>query len=235
MRQDPIALNSQNGYYTNHMNLLDMCGLAVPVGIAPDSKLPFGLTISARSGNDDSLFDVAKRLDDELSIDTGAPDLITYATSDMSCSSLPIVNEDRIELVVCGGHMKDMALNEQLTRLGGHFVRDVRTQNSYKMVAFEGLSPPRPGIFKDFRSGTSIQCELWSLPKSNFADFLQNVKAPLGIGDVELFDGEFVKGFLCQSSEAEAMENVVDITDIGCWRSYLNSKQQQQEGRQISN
>ena len=224
VRNDPIGLNSQNGFYTNHMNLLNMCGLAVPLGIAPDSKLPFGLTISSQSGHDDLLFDVAKRLDEELNIETGAPDLVTYVTTESSSDDhSSIVKEDRIELLVCGGHMKDMALNVQLTSLGAHFVKDVQTHDSYKMLAFEGMSPPRPGIFKSGSSGNSVQCELWSLPKSKLADFLENVKSPLGIGDVELSNGEVVKGFLCQESEAKSMDNVVDITDVACWRTYLDS------------
>ena len=119
--------------------------------------------------------------------------------------------------------MKDMALNVQLTSLGAHFVKDVQTHDSYKMLAFEGMSPPRPGIFKSGSSGNSVQCELWSLPKSKLADFLENVKSPLGIGDVELSNGEVVKGFLCQESEAKSMDNVVDITDVACWRTYLDS------------
>lgn len=58
---DPVALNSHLGRYTNHMNLLDLCGIAVPTGMAAES-LPFGVTVSARAGHDGMICDVARRL-----------------------------------------------------------------------------------------------------------------------------------------------------------------------------
>lgn len=41
---DPIELNSRLGRYTNFVNLLDLCALAVPAGFRPDG-LPFGVTL----------------------------------------------------------------------------------------------------------------------------------------------------------------------------------------------
>ena len=38
---DPIQLNSRLGTYTNFVNLLDLCGLAVPSAMG-DNKVPFG-------------------------------------------------------------------------------------------------------------------------------------------------------------------------------------------------
>lgn len=43
---DPLRLNSQLGYYTNFVNLLDLCALAIPAGWL-DSGLPFGITLVA--------------------------------------------------------------------------------------------------------------------------------------------------------------------------------------------
>lgn len=43
---DPIRLNSQLGYYTNFMNLLDLSAIAIPVGFV-DNGLPFGITLAA--------------------------------------------------------------------------------------------------------------------------------------------------------------------------------------------
>jgi len=51
---DPIGLNAKLGTYTNYMNLLDLCGLAVPAGFQPDG-LPFGITLVAPAWQEGSL------------------------------------------------------------------------------------------------------------------------------------------------------------------------------------
>jgi allophanate hydrolase len=48
---DPIHLNSRLGTYTNFVNLLDLCGLAVPASIGSDGR-PFGITFLAPAGED---------------------------------------------------------------------------------------------------------------------------------------------------------------------------------------
>ena len=48
---DPIGLNSRLGTYTNFVNLLDLCGLAVPAAFRDDG-VPFGVTFLALAGQD---------------------------------------------------------------------------------------------------------------------------------------------------------------------------------------
>lgn len=48
---EPIRENSRLGTYTNFVNLLDMCGIAVPTGTRSDG-LPASVTLLARSGRD---------------------------------------------------------------------------------------------------------------------------------------------------------------------------------------
>jgi allophanate hydrolase len=55
---DPIRLNSNLGYYTNFMNLLDLAAVAVPAGFRADG-LPFGITLGAPSGSDEALLRLA--------------------------------------------------------------------------------------------------------------------------------------------------------------------------------
>ena len=43
---DPIRLNARLGTYTNFVNLMGMCGLAVPAGFRADG-LPLGITVLA--------------------------------------------------------------------------------------------------------------------------------------------------------------------------------------------
>ena len=52
---DPITLNTNLGYYTNFMNLLDLSAIAVPAGFRKNG-LPFGVTIVADNFEEEKLF-----------------------------------------------------------------------------------------------------------------------------------------------------------------------------------
>ena len=67
-------------------------------------------------------------------------------------------------------------------------------------------------------AGASIEVEIWTLPLANVGTFLGGVPAPLAIGTVELADGIWVKGFLC---EGHAITGAQDITALGGWRAWL--------------
>ena len=54
----PIELNSNLGRYTNFMNLLDLCGIAIPAGFRSD-RIPFGVTLFAKAWADPLLFKLA--------------------------------------------------------------------------------------------------------------------------------------------------------------------------------
>ena len=60
VQADPIALNSRLGTYTNFVNLLDMCGLAVPAAMRPDGT-PFGVTLLAPAHGDIALAAIGRR------------------------------------------------------------------------------------------------------------------------------------------------------------------------------
>lgn len=59
MLADPIQLNTNLGTYTNFVNLLDLCGLAVPAGFRSD-KIPFGVTFCAQAWAEPLLFELAR-------------------------------------------------------------------------------------------------------------------------------------------------------------------------------
>jgi allophanate hydrolase len=60
MLADPLQLNSNLGYYTNFMNLLDYAAIAIPAG-QRDDGMPFGITLFAPSGQDWNLLELATR------------------------------------------------------------------------------------------------------------------------------------------------------------------------------
>jgi allophanate hydrolase len=60
VEREPVQLNQNLGYYTNFVNLLGLCALAVPAGFQSDG-LPMGVTFMARGGADAWLCDVGRR------------------------------------------------------------------------------------------------------------------------------------------------------------------------------
>ena len=56
---DPIQLNSNLGYYTNFMNLLDFSAYAVPAGFR-ENGLPFGVTLFADAFEDQKLLQIGE-------------------------------------------------------------------------------------------------------------------------------------------------------------------------------
>jgi allophanate hydrolase len=48
--------------------------------------------------------------------------------------------------------------------------------------------------------------------------FLAGIPAPLGLGSVELADGTWAKGFICEGFAAHGAQ---DISRLGDWRAFL--------------
>jgi allophanate hydrolase len=59
---EPVRCNSNLGYYTNFMNLLDLSAIAVPAGFQ-SNRLPFGITICAPAFSDAMLLKLAADLE----------------------------------------------------------------------------------------------------------------------------------------------------------------------------
>jgi allophanate hydrolase len=76
---NPIALNSRLGTYTNFVNLLDLCGVAVPAALHLD-RTPFGITILAPGGGDALAASIAKAFHADVALPSGASDLLQVAT-----------------------------------------------------------------------------------------------------------------------------------------------------------
>ena len=68
---DPIQLNSRLGTYTNFVNLLDLCGLALPAAMT-DSGVPFGITLLAPGGADARLAEIGRVFHADTALPLGA-------------------------------------------------------------------------------------------------------------------------------------------------------------------
>ncbi len=114
--------------------------------------------------------------------------------------------------------MEGLPLNHQLTSRGAVLASRTRTAPCYRFFALPGGPPHRPGLVKVADGGASIDVEVWSVPAELFGSFVAGIPAPLGIGRVELENGEQVPGFVCESY---AVAGATDITALGGWRRYL--------------
>jgi allophanate hydrolase len=71
---EPVRCNSNLGYYTNFMNLLDLSATAVPTGFQKDG-LPFGVTICAPAFKDNQLLNLAAKIQNLTAKTLGATGL----------------------------------------------------------------------------------------------------------------------------------------------------------------
>jgi allophanate hydrolase len=210
---DPVALNSRLGTYTNFVNLLDLSGLAVPAGFRGDG-LPFGVTLLAPAFQDRALAGLGERLQRAYALPLGATG---HALPPEARAAAPAAHSASVRLVVCGAHMSGLPLNHELAERGAHLVRRCRTAPRYRFYALEQFTPPRPGLLRG-DAGSAIEVEVWELPAANLGGFVDRIPSPLGIGSVELEDGEQARGFLC---EHYATRGARDITALGSWRAYV--------------
>lgn len=211
---DPITLNSRLGTYTNFVNLLDLCGLALPASLT-GKGLPFGITLLAPGGQDARLASIGRVFHADTQLPLGAlkvpqPPLKAVVSA---------AAEDEIAVAVVGAHLSGLPLNGELTSLGGRLLEATKTAPDYKLYALNGTVPPKPGLLRiEAGQGAAIEVEVWALPLAAFGAFMSGIAAPLSIGTVTLADGREVKGFL---AEAAAVSGARDITALGGWRKFL--------------
>ncbi|WP_454721069.1 MULTISPECIES: allophanate hydrolase [Cupriavidus] len=214
LRADPIGLNSKLGRYTNFVNLLDLCALAVPCARRTDG-LPAGITLIGPAGADHRLAVLGARIQALFDDTTAAPGI--------EDTPLPFA-EPSVTLAVVGAHLRGQPLDWQLRQAGARWLESTRTAPCYRLHALAGTTPPKPGLARAPRGqGGAIELELWALPLREFGRFVADVPAPLGIGTVELADGRLVKGFICEPWALAEDSGALDITAFGGWRAYLRS------------
>ena len=211
---DPIGLNSRLGIYTNFVNLLDMCGLAVPASIRPDG-IPFSVTLLAPAGDDAALAAIGR----EFHAATGLP-LGALQHPQPPLARLPAAPaEGEIPIAVVGAHLSGMPLNGELRAAGGRLIERTATAPHYRLYALAGTRPPKPGLLRVQKgAGAAIEVEVWALSEAAFGRFVAAVPSPLSIGTLELDSGRSVKGFLV---EAEAVAGARDISSFGGWRAFM--------------
>ena len=195
---DPIGTNTRLGTYTNFVNLLDLCALAVPFGQRADGR-PLGVTLMARAGADAALLHLGGCF-------LGEP-------------PPPAAPADAIRLAVVGAHLRGQPLHGQLRDRGATFLQQTTTAGCYRLFALAHTTPAKPGLVRDESfAGQGLEVEVYALSADAFGSFTALVPPPLAIGNVQLADGSWVKGFVC---EPGALQAAREITALGGWRTYV--------------
>jgi allophanate hydrolase len=211
---EPIRENSRLGTYTNFVNLLDMCGIAVPTGMRSDG-LPASVTVLAPAGRDGLTAALAAAIHSKSGLALGAtgwqqPPLDTVDE---------IAEPGLIDLVVVGAHLSGMPLNGQLRDLKARFDRTATTTPDYQLFSLAGQTPAKPGLIRRGRgAGVGIDVEIWRLSPAAFGKFVAAIPPPLGIGTIFLSDGSQAKGFLVEDI---GLQGATDISHHGGWRRFI--------------
>jgi allophanate hydrolase len=212
---NPVELNSRLGTYTNFVNLLDLCGLALPAAMRPDG-IPFGITLLAPAGRDAELASIGRVFHADTRLPIGAKSL-----AQPPLAALQPANGEEIAIAVVGAHLSGMALNGELQVLDGRLIEEAMTAPDYKLYALD-TTPPKPGMLRvDPGQGHQIKLELWAMSAAAFGKFVAAVPPPLSIGTIRLADGRDVKGFIV---EAAAINGARDISSFGGWRAFVAEK-----------
>jgi len=210
------------GTYTNFTNLADLCGLALP-GCWREDHLPAGITLLGPAFSERRLARLARLLEGQLTEQLGATPrkwsdgVSNRGGAQLSDAALDVAVPRSVEVAVLGAHLAGLPLNHQLTTRGAHLVRATTTSDKYRMYLLPGTVPAKPGLER-VEQGAAIALEVWSMPLAEFGSFVQEVPPPLGIGNVELCDGSWVKGFICEHA---ALLGARDITEYGGFRAFL--------------
>jgi allophanate hydrolase len=211
---EPIVLNQRLGLYTNFVNLLDWCALALPGPFRQDG-LPCGITLIAPAWHDARLAEFGRRWQQVTALPLGATQRTLPSVPAKSTGPMP----GTVRLAVVGAHLSGMPLNRELLERDAVLVEATTSSAAYRLYALPGTVPPKPGLVKT-GDGAPIIVELWDLSVEAFGSFVAAVPPPMGIGSLDLADGRRVKGFIC---EPYALEGARDITEFGGWRAYVTA------------
>lgn len=142
---DPIQLNSNMGYYTNFMNLLDYSAISLSAGFQ-SSGLPFGITLFSQAHHDRKLLSIAALLQQHDGYPLGATGQPLPPLAELSTLAS---SSETIELAVCGAHLSGLALNHQLLERGASLLKQTTSASCYRLYALAGGPPARPGLIRD--------------------------------------------------------------------------------------
>ncbi|KAK9456005.1 amidase signature domain-containing protein [Dipodascopsis uninucleata] len=222
IQADPFGPNFNQGTYTNFVNFSDLAALAIPAGFRSEDRMPFGVTLISRKHTDYALLDLAQRYLGPKSRKIGALEKVTIPHKTDIVPPLPAEKDAgrSINVAVVGAHLKGLPLHYQLEDVKAEFVSSTTTSPNYKLYALKNTAPAKPGLRRVPEGGSEVALEIYSVPIARFGEFVALIPSPLGIGSIELKDGTWIKGFIC---EEVGYLDAADVSSFGGWKAYLAS------------
>jgi allophanate hydrolase len=222
VREEPLLRNHELGYYTNFVNLLDLAAIAVPATLRDDG-LPFGITLIGPAGSELRLADFANRVQQANGLALGA---LSEACPRTTGEPFVRAKKSTVRVVVVGAHLSGFPLNVQLLERGARLIATRRTAARYRLLRLPQAEPAKPGLVRvsGNQPGRAIEVEVWELPASSYGSFVAAIERPLGIAPIELDDGQWLQGFLC---DGDALTSAEDISQFGGWRAYQQATARQ--------
>lgn len=224
LAESPVLENSRLGMYTNFVNLLDWSALTFPAGFRSDG-LPFSLTLISTQWQEQKLLALSQHF-------------LTKSPRRIGIS--PVVHQERTVvdlgqagtvLAAVGAHLSGLPLNHQLLDINASLISTTYTAPRYRLYELKYVPGQKlirkPGLKRvsDNSEGFSIEVELWSIPTKALARFSRSISLPLSLGQVELVDGSWVTGFICEDARPGPFQ--VDISQYGGWKKYLDADSSQ--------
>lgn len=218
LQDDPVFANTLLGEYTNFVNLLGWSALALPASFTPQG-LPFGITLVAPGGQDHALLDLGRdwQRAAKCPLGTYLDDPEASATDNRTQWPSP---SESISIAMVGAHLEGMPLHWQVQQAGARLRSRCQTAPNYSLFALTQSVPAKPGLCRVVGGGASISVEVYDFPLGAVGSFLAQIPHPLGLGNIELSDGTWVKGFIC---EPIGFEDALEITEFGGWRPFIES------------
>jgi hypothetical protein len=123
-------------------------------------------------------------------------------------------------LAVNGTLMRGFELNPHMLDASGVFICEDITAPVYRLWS---IHDDYPGMARSESGGAGIAVELWELSADGILQLLSGEPEGLCLGKITLADGRSVLGIL---AEPQILDNSLEITRFGGWRSYLESIKQ---------
>ena len=121
-------------------------------------------------------------------------------------------------LAVNGTLMRGLELEKNMQDAKATFVREDRTERSYRLYSMDDKNPAMVRVSKDDAGAVSVALEIWEVPYEGLTQILLGEPQGLSIGKVKLINGESVLGVI---GEAESVKDKKEISGYGGWREYI--------------
>jgi allophanate hydrolase len=180
---DPIQLNSRLGTYTNFVNLLDLCGLALPASLRRDD-IPFGVTVLAPGGQRRAARLARPRVSCRH---RAAARRDRQEPADRSRRPLQRPAPGEIAIAVVGAHMSGMAAQRRVEVVRRRFLEAPDRAALPAVCAANAVRLRGPGCLRVATTVASIALVIWRCRQGRASDVSsRRFPAPLSICNADI-------------------------------------------------